>query len=107
MEKETRNELIINVNYIKSINYDGGKMLDFVPSEYDNKYRFDAIGEQYYQRPLMKITTEDEKITLSFADDAPAMEMYVQLRAKLSSGTEHPFFWIDLNSPLYRVAHIL
>jgi len=47
MEKETRNELIINVNYIKSINYDGGMMLDFIPSEYDNKYRYDAIMMAY------------------------------------------------------------
>lgn len=109
MDKNTRNELIINVNYIKSVNFDSGEMLNFAPSNYTNKFLYDEleIGDLYYQRPLMKITTEDEKITLSFADDAPAIEMYVQLKAKLSSGTEHPFFWIDLNSPLYRVAHTL
>lgn len=109
MKKETRNEVIINVNYIKSINFDGGEILNFAPSNYTNTFLYDELemGELYYQRPLMKITTETECITLSFADDAPAIEMYTQLRAKLSSGTDHSFFWIDINSPLYRVAHTL
>lgn len=106
MNTETRNELIINVNYIKSINYDGGTMLDFVPSEYNNHFRYDEIGEQYYQRPLMKITTESETFTLSFADDSTALEYYMKLRGKLSS-SESPFYCIDLNSPLYRVAYFL
>ena len=109
MDKNTRNELIINVNYIKSVNFDSGGMLNFAPSNYTNKFLYDEleIGNLYYQRPLLKIATECETITLSFTDDAPASELYAQLKAKLSSGTERPFFWIDTNSPLYRVAHIL
>ena len=109
MDKNTRNELIINVNYIKSVNFDSGEMLNFAPSNYTNKFLYDEleIGNLYYQRPLLKIATECETITLSFTDDAPASELYAQLKAKLSSGTERPFFGIDINSPLYRVAHTL
>ena len=75
------------MKYIKSVNFNGGKMLNFAPSNFSNKFLYDEIeiGERYYQRPLMKITTETKCITLSFEDDAPANEMYAQLRAKLSS----------------------
>ena len=107
LRQEAKNELIINVNYIKSVNFNGSEILNFVPSEYSNTFLFDCIGKQYYQRPLMKITTENETITLSFEDDAPALEMYAKLREKMCSTSERPFFYIDINSSLYRVAHTL
>ena len=105
--KETRNELIINVNYIKSLTFSGGQMLDYIPMEFENKFLFDKVGEQYYQRPLLKIVTESESITLSFEDGGDAWNIYADLKEKLSSDAGRAFFPIDLNSKLYRVAHTL
>jgi hypothetical protein len=102
----TKNELILNVNYIKSVNFDNGQMLDFTPDNYTDKFLYDEIGGQFYKRPLLKIATECETITLSFVDNVPAEQTYADLKKKLSS-TERPFFLIDLNSTLYRVAHTL
>ena len=109
MKKETRNELIINVNYIKSVNFDGGEILDFAPIGYENTFLYDELElcQKYYQRPLMKIATENETITLSFTDNTPANKMYAELKKRMASTTERPFLVIDLNSPLYRVAHTL
>lgn len=109
MRTNTINELIINVNYIKNVNFDSGEMLDFAPMGYENKFLYDELElcQKYYQRPLMKIATENETITLSFTDNTPANKMYAELKKRMSSTTERPFLVIDLNSPLYRVANTL
>ena len=105
--KETLDELIINVNYIKSINFSSGEMLDYTPMEFENKFLFDRIGEQYFQRPLLKIVTESDSIILSFEEDSDARKTYADIKAKLSCDAGRAFFAIDLNSKLYRVAHTL
>lgn len=48
MKTGTRNEFIINLNYIKSVNFDDGKMLDFMSNAHTNVFLYDEIGEQYY-----------------------------------------------------------